>query len=497
MKSFKDIVIDKDKDQHLYIQLYKEIKNMILRGQLGEEDRLPPVRKMANLLAVNNITVVKAYEILEQEGLVYKKIGSGTFISKEYIKDFIDRRPSQLYKEIEYQTVTVGQSRVKIDENMINFASGTPSAELFPIDEFKEVLNEVLDRDKGFAFDYQEGKGYYPLRQILVEYIKHYGIYADAENIQVISGAQQGIDIISKALLNYGDYVFVESPSYTGAMAAFHSRGARMIDIPLQQDGLDLKTLEKKIRLYHPKLIYLMPNFQNPTGISYSMEKKEGLLKLCKEEGVYIVEDDYLSELNFNDENNITLKALDLHQQVIYVKSFSKIFMPGLRLGFLVIPSIFNENLLIAKHATDISTSGLLQRAFELYLRRGIWQQHLLYMEGKYQERFKTMVKAIEKYLSKDVGVNIPSGGVNFWFKLPKGFSAIELHSRAETENIALAPGSLFFINNKDDGYFRLSIASVNQSQIEAGIKRLSRIIDEYLDNQAPKRKEPIIKPIL
>lgn len=497
MKSFEGMKIDKSKPQHLYIQLYKEIKTMILKGQLQVEDRLPPVRKMAKLLGVNNITVVKAYEILEQEGFVYKKVGSGTYISKEIIKDFINRKPLRLPHGRDDIPAIVEQGHVKVDNNMINFASGTPSADLFPIDEFKEVLNEVLDRDRGYAFDYQEGKGYYPLREVLVDYIKHNGILADVRNIQVISGAQQGIDIISKALLNYGDYVFVEGPSYTGAMAAFNSRGARMVDIPLQQDGLDLQQLEKKIRLYHPKLIYLMPNFQNPTGISYSTEKKEKILKICKQEGVYLVEDDYLSELSFNEGPNATLKSIDEHQQVIYVKSFSKIFMPGLRLGFLVIPTKLNENLLMAKHTTDISTSGLLQRAFELYLRRGIWQQHLLYMEGKYKERFATMLEAIERHIPKDVSITIPRGGVNFWFKLPKGFSGNELYNRAEGEGIAIAPGNLFFINNKDEGYFRLSIASVNQDQIQEGIGKLGNIIKVYLGAGEKNRREPAVKPIL
>ncbi|KAB3530352.1 PLP-dependent aminotransferase family protein [Alkaliphilus pronyensis] len=496
MYDFKSIKLDKNQSQHLYIQLYKKIKELILQGHLMEEERLLPVRKMAKTLEVNNVTVVKAYEILEKEGLVYKRIGSGTYIAKELPQE-LNNEDDISKHQASVKNQLMEQGHVKVEKNMINFASATPSAELFPVEDFKRVLNEVLDRDKGHAFDYQEGKGYYPLRSVLNKYIKHYGIEADTESIQIISGAQQGIDIISKALINYGDYVVIESPSYTGAMAAFHSRGAKIIDIPLQKDGLDLETLEKKIKIYKPRFIYVMPNFQNPTGISYSISKKKEILNICKRHNIYIVEDDYLSDLDFNSNDSTTLKKLDNHEIVIYVKSFSKIFMPGLRLGFLVIPSKLHHNLLMAKHTTDISTSGLLQRAFELYLNKGIWQKHLAYMEEQYKERFLLMEESINQYFPKYVDCQLPLGGVNFWLKLPKGFSSNKLYERAVKENVIFAPGNLFFMGNQDEGYFRLSIASVNPSEIKYGIKLLGNLIGEYIDNKEELRKDITIKPIL
>ncbi|SCY04573.1 MocR-like pyridoxine biosynthesis transcription factor PdxR [Alkaliphilus peptidifermentans] len=496
MYKFESIKLDKNHPQHLYVQLYKMIKELILLGHLKEADRLPPVRAMSKMLEINNVTVVKAYEILEKEGLVYKKIGSGTYISKQLINQLneVDQESKQ---QTNIRSQLMEQGHIKVEKNMINFASATPSADLFPVEDFKQVLNEVLDRDKGYAFDYQEGQGYYQLRKILKDYIFHYGIKSEVENIQIISGAQQGIDIISKALVNYGDYVLIESPSYTGAMAAFNSRGAKMIDIPLQKDGLDLDILEKKIKTHKPRFIYVMPNFQNPTGISYSPGKKKELLKICKNYNMYIVEDDYLSDLNFYSEDNTTLKKLDEDELVIYIKSFSKIFMPGLRLGFLVIPSKLHENLLMAKHTTDISTSGLLQRAFELYLDKGIWQQHLKYMEDKYKERFVVMKESIKEYFPEYISYSLPLGGVNFWFKLPKGFSSKELYERSVVKNIIFAPGNLFFMNNNDEGYFRLSIAAVNPSEIKYGIKILSIVIREYIDKRRDQRNDSLIKPIL
>ncbi|SDK21717.1 MocR-like pyridoxine biosynthesis transcription factor PdxR [Natronincola ferrireducens] len=500
MKKFQEIVLNKESStQHLYIQLYKALKDLMVEGRLRKGDRLPPIRKFANLLEVNNVTVVTAYRILEEEGLVYKKIGSGTYVAV----DLWSNRKFQRYSNEDREeglteAPLIDQGHIQIEEDMINFASATPSTDLFPVDDFKQVLNEVLDRDKGLAFGYQESQGYYPLRCALNEYIDNYNIHAEVDNIQIISGAQQGIDIIAKGLLNYGDYVMIESPSYTGAMAVFQSRGAKIIDIPLEEDGLNLLDLEKKIATYQPKFLYIMPNFQNPTGISYSLAKKKKIIEIAEKHNLLIVEDDYLSDLNFYASNNATLKSLDHKDLVIYIKSFSKIFMPGLRLGFLVVPQSLYSELLLAKHATDISTSGLLQRALELYLKKGIWQQHIKYMEMQYRERFEKMIQSIQAYMPREVECNLPKGGVNFWLRLPNGLSSKKLYEAAVKENIVFAPGHLFFLNNRDTDCFRLSIAAVNPKEIHNGIKKLGGLIDFLIqDKGIYSKKADEYKPIL
>lgn len=495
MKLFEGIKLNKEDSRHLYIQLYKSIKDLILFGELQGEDRLPPVRRMSEILSVNSITVVKAYQLLEQEGLVYKRIGSGTYISPSITSQInIPEGSTPTATDADL----LKQGHVRIEKNTINFASATPSADLFPVEDFKLVINEVLDRDQGNAFIYQESQGYYPLRCILKEYIGKQGIEAEVENIQIISGAQQGIDIIAKAFLNYGDYIIIESPSYTGAIAAFQNRGAKILDIPLEMDGLNLETLENKIKAHQPKLIYVMPNFQNPTGISYSREKKLKILEICKKYNVYLIEDDYLSDLSFYAEDNSTLKSLDKYERVIYIKSFSKIFMPGLRLGFLVIPRLFYNNLLVAKHSSDISTSGLIQRAFQLYLSKGIWERHLSFIEEKYKERFDKMVACIYTLMPKEIACYIPKGGLNFWFKLPKNISVKEVNELAIKENVAIAPGNLFFLNNGGTNYFRLSIAAMSVDEIQTGMLKLTGIIKDYLaGKEALDTQENTINPIL
>lgn len=496
MESFDDIKLYKDKGEHLYVQLYKAIKGLIIGGKISNDEKLPPIRKLAKELKVNNVTVVNAYHILEQEGLVYKKIGSGTYVSPDLFEyTYEEQGISNSSGALSF----IERGQIQIQKDMINFASATPMSELFPVDDFKRALNEVLDRDGGHAFDYQESRGYFPLRKALMGYVKEYNISANIDSIQIISGAQQGIDIIAKALLNYDDVVIIESPSYTGAIASFKSRGAKIIDVKLSDDGIDIEELDKKIRIFKPKFLYLMPNFQNPTGISYSRNKKNKIIDLCKQHKIYIVEDDYLSDLNFYSKDNTTLKSLDIDNElVIYVKSFSKIFMPGLRLGFLIAPSIFYEHLLFAKHSSDISTSGLLQRALEIYFTRGTWKEHIEYMGEKYKDVFDIMLKNIEKYMPSEVDFMYPQGGVNFWFRLPKGISSKNLYETAIKNNVAIAPGNLFFVHQNDDRHFRLSIASVNDDEIEHGIIIISNIIKNLIkEKNDSETREEIYKPIL
>ncbi|TCO79367.1 MocR-like pyridoxine biosynthesis transcription factor PdxR [Marinisporobacter balticus] len=488
MEKYIGIQLDKNSPQHLYMQLFQKIRQLIMDGKLKEKDKLPPIRQLANMLGVNTSTIVNAYGLLEKEGFVYKKIGSGTFVSERHDNDLSDILLQKYPLDEDIRLMDRGQIQIK--ENMISFASATPTTDLFPVEDFKILLNEVLDRDKGDAFGYQESQGYFPLREALVNYLAQSNIQTKTENIQIISGAQQGIDVISKAFVDYNDTIIVESPTYTGAIGTFKSRGAKIVSVPILKDGIDIELLEESIKLYKPKLVYLMPNFQNPTGYSYSREKKMKIIELAKKYNLLIVEDDYLSDLSFYRDDHATLKSIDEIGSVIYIKSFSKIFMPGLRLGFLVLPKKIHHKILAAKHTSDISTSGLNQRVFDLYLKKGIWKNHIQYMEKIYKERFDIMKKCIEKYFTQTgIDYSFPQGGLNFWFSLPEGYDANKLYVEAAKNNILILPGSIFFTCQNESRCFRLSIASVYPKDIEIGIRKLSQVIEKFIKKDTDKRK--------
>lgn len=477
MDPFKTVKLNKAHSEHLYVQLFKSLRALIFNGMLPPHEKLPPIRKMAELLDVNNVTVVNAYKLLEDELLVYKKIGSGTFVAP-------------VSEEPEEGLVKVQPQRVPYD-----FTISSPTADLFPVDDFKLVLNEVLERDKGFAFGYQESKGFLPLRQSLCQYLEAQSIVVGPESLQIISGAQQGIDLVSKALLDYGDAVVVEAPTYTGAIANFKLKGATIIEVPLESDGLAIEHLESLLKRQRIKLLYLMPNCQNPTGISYSEAKRERLIALSKQYNFWIVEDDYASDLHYGQMRFRSLKHLSDSDKIIHIKSFSKVLMPGLRLGFMIVPPALAEAIGMAKHTADISTSGLIQRAFDLYIRKGFWDKQMQTMRALFEKRYLCAKAILSEGLPEGVSFIDPQGGYNFWITLPEGYSADELAWKLSEQGVAVVAGSVFYHTQMKSTSFRISIAGLETDQIETGLYLLLDQLKRWLNTgkSASNAKKPVL----
>jgi 2-aminoadipate transaminase len=487
LEIFKEIRLDRESATPLYQQLFEILRDMVESGRLLHDTRLPSIREFAHLLGVNQVTVVTAYRHLEENGLTVSRSGSGT-----YVAGLLQRLPAkaenpllqdELYPQAESSFMP--NDPILIGENTINFASATPTSDLFPVDNFKIVLNEVLDRDKGNAFSYHESQGFLPLRESIIGLISKGGLDFSVEDINVISGAQQGIDIITKALIHQGDCIMTESPTYTGAVAVFKSRNAHLVDVAMQPGGPDMNLLEYTVKKYRPKFMYTIPSFQNPTSYSYTNEKRKALLSLADRYDFFIMEDDYVSDLDFDQQGYIPLKALDTKGRVILIKSFSKLFMPGLRLGFMVVPPQLSQDLLTAKHTTDISTSGLVQRAFDLYIRKDYWNSHFDFMYEIYKTRYEKMTDTLDKDLPSGCSCIKPGGGLNIWISLPPGFPVSNLLHMAAANDIAFAPGTIFHTGNTPDAAnnLRLSFAAVQTDKIEAGLEKLCSLISRLLSN--------------
>lgn len=456
--------IDKSSDTPLYIQVYKSIKNMIEKKQLKEGDKLPSIRNLSKKLGVNNITIVNAYKLLEQDKYVYSIKGSGTYVRKNYDMDLS-------YMEDGDIELMIG-GVLPISKDSINFSSVSPTPEIFPIKEFKESLIEVLDRDKGNAFMYPEINGYEPFRESISYFLhENYNMNVSKEQILVISGGQQGIDIITKTLVNQGDYIFVENPTYSAAIAAFKSRGAKIIGIPMLEDGIDFDILYKYLKRFNPKFLYMMTNYHSPTTYSYSDEKKRKLIDLSNKYDFYIIEDDFLTDLSYGDKK-IPLKSMDNLDTVIYIKSFSKIFMPGVRIGFMTVPKKLFASIIKAKHTTDISSSGFFQRAFDLYLRKGLWKDHIETVRKVYSEKYNNMIHELKKLSKYGISFVEPEGGLSIWIKLPEDIDSVELYKECIENNVSLVPGKIFFIDDSVyTNYIRLSFGSVSNEEIISGVK--------------------------
>ena len=468
-----NICLNKDLGTPLYLQVTEQIKKLIEEDKI-EEDKLPSIRQLAKNLGVNNVTIVNAYKQLEQDGYVYSIKGSGT-----YIKRIPNPDDFSYLEEGDMELMVSGI--LPISPDSINFASVSPRPDVFPIEEFKQSLTQVLDRDGAHAFLYPEITGYEPLRESISRFLlENSHIKVSKDQILITSGGQQALDIISKTLINQGDCILVENPTYSGAISAFESRGAKIIGIPMLEDGIDINLLKTYIRRYNPKFLYIMTNFQSPTTYSYSNSKKEELLSLAYEYGFYIIEDDFLTDLSFNEMIDLPLKSKDRYDNVIFIKSFSKIFMPGVRIGFITLPNKLFKDIIKAKHTTDISSSGFLQRAFDEYLRKGYWKNHIQRVREVYKETYDYFITELNRLREYGIEFNAPNGGLSIWIKLPEDIDGVELYKECIQYNLSIVPGKVFFTdNNLYSNYIRLSFGTVDKKEIRSGLYILENILSK------------------
>lgn len=468
----KKYLINLDKEEMpKYITIEKNIKRLIDSNKIEDGEKLPSIRALAELLGVNNITIVNAYKKLENEGYAIQKIGSGTYAKRKDISKNFKREYSETLKKIAGDNL----------QEYVDFTGETPSSSFFPVALFKDVLNEVLDRDGADALIYQEALGYEGLRKSISNVFWKDKI--NSNSILIVSGAQQGIDIVSKALINTNDSIIVEKPTYSGALSVFKWRRADIFEVPMEADGLDIVKFEKILKKNNVKCFYTMSYFQNPTAMSYSVEKKMQILRLADIYDFYIIEDDYLSELIY-DKKIIykSFKSLDKSDRVIYIKSFSKIFLPGIRIGYLIPPLKFKESIQNSKINTDISTSSLMQRTLDLYIKKGFWKEYIANIRVLYKDRYVFMEECIKKYLGDKVDFISPGGGLHFYVKIKDNINinSIELFRLAKGEKVLLAPGTLFYKNPYDgEKYFRLGFSQTDKNGIEKGIKIINNLMEK------------------
>ena len=452
-----------------YIQIAENIKKLINSRVIKDGDKLPPIRELSKSLKVNNVTIVSCYNKLVAEGYAYQKMGAGTFAKKREIVDYFKKEYSKEIKLI----------KNNCESNIIDFTGESSKIVDFPIDEFKKVINEVLDRDGAEALISQSSLGYEKLRRTINDVFWNNNL--DDEDVLIISGAQQGIDIASKAVLNINDNVIVEKPTYGGALSVFKWRRANIFEADMEEDGINLNQFENIVKKNKIRCFYTMSYFQNPTGISYSLEKKKKLIELAEKYDFYIIEDDYLSELTYDKEfEYITFKSLDKHDRVIYIKSFSKIFLPGIRMGYMIAPKVLKESMLTSKVNTDIATSSLMQRVLEVYISRGLWKENIYNLSKEYKSRYNLMKKVMELELSDKVSFIDPKGGLTFYLTLKNvNITSKELFFKLRKRGVYITPGVLFY-NKMQEGEntLRLSFSQTNEEKILKGIK----IIKEELN---------------
>lgn len=487
------IALDKTSGKPIYKQIIEYFSQAILSGSLAVNTRLPSIRGLAKDLGVSKITVENAYTHLEAEGLVGSRVGSGTFVLPVYDhgeKEVENRKPTWPV----WQQGPIARSKKSLQDSIFNeldknigpadpvyFSGGIGDPDLFPVREFGRVMQRIIRRDGVEGLSYGEPNGYLPLRRTISQIMTSLGIKLSPENILVTTGSQQALSLIVQAVLRGGDTVIVEEPTYNGALDLFEALHIKPIGIPIDEQGMCVDQLESLLQTYHPKLIYTIPNFQNPSGACMSGHRRRVLLDLARRYNVPILEDDYVGDLRYEGCAQPALKSLDQEGNVIYVSTFSKMLMPDLRVGFLAAEGPIYDTLVNLKCLNDLATSNLTQRSLNTYLSVGSYQSHLRKTVRIYKKRRDVMVDALQKNIRNGVNYTIPKGGLFVWLELEKPLLLQELIKRGLRAGVGFAPGNGFFINkSEEEKQLRLNFAYQTEGSIIKGIRRLAGVLKSF-----------------
>jgi len=513
------------RSDHLYLQIVRSIKDAIQSGKLPRDSRLPTNRELASLLNIDRSTVARAYMELSEAGLIESHVGRGTYVksltenpssgassgSSSAAASANINRPMVWAEKFSRASQTVNSivSRqapaASMQEDTISFGGGIPTEEFYPSSHFQRIVSEMVghgDVDRMFAYSPAEGDA--ELRDQVIKYLAEQSMNVQHDELLIVSGSQQGIDLVSTALVDENDIVIIEDPSYFWAICNFRARHARLIGVPVDEEGMRMDVLETVLKRQKAKLIYVMPAFQNPTGATMSPARRQQLLALAREYQVPILEDNFVGELVYDAERRKPLRAEPGAQDiVIHQGTFSKALCPGLRLGWLVAPQEVMTRLLAAKRSSDLTTNSMAQVVLARYLEEGLYKEHLENVRTAYSSRLQALNEALEKHLApitfssegrhkgpQRLTWTIPYGGLFVWAKLPARLSAREFLNYAEREGVTFSPGELFFVGADQPEYLRLCFIQTDEDTIKEGVKRLGKALSAFFADVSRARSK-------
>ena len=367
--------------------------------------------------------------------------------------------------------------KVALEPSMISFAGGLPNRDFFPQAELIAATSKVYAQKGRDIFQYSNSEGERDLREMIAARYRRRGLDIGADNILITSGSQQGLDLLAKTLLNEGDGLVIEEPGYLGAIQAFSIFRPCFIPVAVSEQGMDITGLQDAMERGRPKLIYAVPNFQNPSGITYSDSNRRDIAKLLNGSNTCFIEDDPYGELRFRGEHQVSMLQL-APDNTILLGSFSKVVVPGFRIGWLVAPDNILEKLIIAKQATDLHTCQFTQNIILQYLRDNDLDAHVATIVGAYSRQCQAMLDAIDRHFPAAVECIRPEGGMFLWARLPSDMSALALFDVAVEKGVVFVPGDPFYIDRSGLNTMRLSFSTLDEDTIRRGIEKLGQAID-------------------
>src|SRR5690625_1179165 len=389
-------------------------------------------------------------------------------------------RFSETAQQLQYSAIRASNRE---DPDMISFAVGNPEQQFFPLGELSNAFEKVMRLERGHALQYSGTEGFEELREyIATERMFAAGVMTSKDEIAIVSGAQQGIDLSAKLFVNKGDIIFCEDPTFPGALNTFRQYQATCIGIPTDKHGMIVDELEKQLKNYpQAKMIYTIPDFHNPTGTVMSEKRRKQLAELGATYRIPIIEDSPYGDIVYEGERLPSVKSYDRAGWVIYLGSFSKILVPGLRIGWICAADFLLPKYIMAKQNTDLQVATLSQKLIIQLTNDYNLQNYISLLKDKYNERRLKMLNALDKYFPSEIDYTIPQGGFFFWVKLRDNICTNTLFNKAiEKNKVTFVPGEYFFIEKKKKNFLRLSFSSVRSSQIEKGMKRLGKLLHEH-----------------
>lgn len=487
----------------LYRQVYNQVSALIESGNLKPGSRLPSSRTLADSNGISRITVTKAYEELLWHGYIESRPGGYTTIRSKRRETIFTGKESGC--GIDWDVVTTpgcckDQQCIEdallrplkrgAEDDFIDFAWFDIDKRIFPYKEFRRSLITALDKYGNDLFVYAEFPGFRPLREFIASRMSYHGVLVDPREILITNGSQQGLELIVQVLCRPGSKVIVESPSYLNFLELLRNNDVEIIEINVEDGGVNLRELERLIARHRPSFYYTMPNFQNPTGISMIQSRREGVLNICKKYSVPLVEDGFDEEMKYMGKLPLSIKAIDKHNIVIYVSSFSKVLSTGLRVGWVVTHDSLIRRLLYFKRFSDISVNLLTQAALYEFCKAGYFESHMRRINRVFRKRMSLALQTMKDNIrNQNISWTMPAGGYLIWVRLENiMISEPELMAAIESFKINVNPGSRFYSYKPDFLCFRLTISKLNEIEIQTGLKRLALALNKvYSERGIPQ----------
>lgn len=486
------ILLERQSAKPLYLQIRDRISRLIKSGALQSGDRLPSIRSLAESLQVNKLTIIEAYQVLEADGVVCARQGSGYFVNSVIpsanLKSTFAPAQNVIIPEqgtsCFFDMYTAGV-HAQSQPGMINFSLGFPH----PPKDIDLIARRALRQAPDTLFQYDLPQGQLTLRRQIAQMLIQQGMEVSADNLIITNGSEQGLSLAIQHHIQPGDWVIVETPTYFGAIAILEKLRAKIIGIPMSAEGMNLELLEQYLKSHRPKLIYTISTVQNPTGITTTQAHRQKLLRLAEKYECPILEDNAYEGLCF-ESVPAPIKALDKQDLVTYIGTFSKTLMPGLRVGYMVVTGKHYQAIIEEKLLHDLHTSTISQAIVSEYLASGHLRRYLNQLRAELVQSRNLMLQALEHYFPEEAGWTVPNGGLFLWVQLPENVPTKTIRIEALSQSVLVACSSVFFPDKQGYAAMRLTFC-LTPEEIETGISILGKLLKKHLYKASDRISRP------